>query len=358
MTTLKDDRCWEAIQRRDAAYDGTFYFGVITTGVFCRPSCPARHPLRKNVRFYATVEAAQHDGLRACLRCTPCAAANAHPQAERIREACRFIETHRDEALPLRRLAEHVGLSPFHFQRSFKAITGVTPRHYLEAMRLRALKDGLKRADAVTEALYDAGYGSASTVYMWSDARLGMTPNEYRRGGRGVGIAYATFETPVGLVMIGATDRGICFVQFGETSQALFEVLKNEYPSAQIEPMRTPYDAEFKKWTDALRNHLAGTQPHLDLPLDIRATAFQLRVWQYVQSIPYGDVQSYAEVAAGIGAPAATRAVANACAKNTVAIAIPCHRVIRGNGELGGYRWGTARKRVLIDSERSSKRDA
>jgi len=350
---LNADHCWQAVLKRDATQDGKFFFGVVTTGVYCRPSCPARVPLRKNVRFYESPAQAERDGLRACLRCRPLAAVGADPNTQRIQEICRYIDGNNDMTLPLSDLAERAGLSPFHFQRSFKAVVGLTPRQYLEASRLNRLKRSLRKSSDVTEAVYEAGYGSSSRVYERADTRLGMTPKQYRRGGEGVSITHVTVDSPVGQMMIGATDRGLCFVQFGEGSNELLAQLKKEYPAAKIEPMRKPHHPDFEKWIEALRRHLAGKQPRLDLPLDIRATAFQMRVWNYLQSIPYGQVQSYAEVAAGIGQPKASRAVARACASNTVAIVIPCHRVIRGTGELGGYRWGLTRKRALIDRERS-----
>lgn len=352
---LNSDRCWEALEKRDVSCDGQFFFGVLTTGVYCRPSCPARKPLRKNVRFYAAQADAEKDGLRPCLRCRPLATLGADPNMDRIRRICRYIESNSEAPLKAADLARKAGLSLYHFQRGFKAIAGVTPREYVDAARLKNLKGSLRSSKDVTEAVYDAGYSSSSRVYERADTRLGMTPNQYRQGGRNVAITFVTVESPVGLMMVGATDRGLCFVQFGESRKDLEAQLRREYPSAKIEPMRRPYPEEFQEWMDALARHLAGTQPRLDLPLDIRATAFQMRVWNYLQSIPYGEVQSYGEVASGIGQPAAARAVARACAGNTVAVVIPCHRVIRGTGELGGYRWGLSRKRALLDRERSAR---
>ena len=352
---LNVDQCWEAVQKRDASHDGQFFIGVLTTGVYCRPSCPSRPALRKNVRFYESPAEAERAGLRPCLRCRPLAALGMDPNTARIREVCRHIDAHSDDSIKAADLARRVGLSLYHFQRSFKAIVGLTPRQYLESARLKHLKNSLRTSKDVTEAVYEAGYGSSSRVYERADTRLGMTPNQYRQGGRNVAITYVTANSPVGLMMAGATDRGLCFLEFGDNPDDLLSTLRNEYPSASIEPMGKPYPAEFQKWMDSLADHLAGVKPHLDLPLDIRATAFQMRVWNYLQSIPYGDVQSYGEVASGIGQPNATRAVARACASNKVAIVIPCHRVIRGTGELGGYRWGLARKRTLIDRERAAR---
>ena len=273
----------------------------------------------------------------------------------RIREICRYIERHSDESLPLEELAARAGLSRFHFQRVFKATVGVTPRQYVDAQRVKQLKQGLKSSAPVTTVALDAGFTSLSDVYARADTRLGMTPTQYRAGGEGIVISYVGVGSAVGRMMIGATDRGLCFVQFGESDDALRAALAWEYPRATIVAMATPHSGQFDRWIEALARHLDGSLPRLDLPLDIRATAFQMKVWNYLQTIPYGDVQSYAEVAAGIGQPSAARAVARACAQNTLAIVIPCHRVIRGTGELAGYRWGLARKRALIDRERASR---
>jgi AraC family transcriptional regulator of adaptative response/methylated-DNA-[protein]-cysteine methyltransferase len=274
--------------------------------------------------------------------------------AERIREACRYAQSHADEALPLGRLAAVAGMSKFHFARRFKSIVGVTPKQFVANLRLEHLKSGLHSGQAVDAAVYGAGYGSPSRVYEDGARRLGMTPAQYRRAGEGVAISYATLETPAGLMTIGATDRGICFVQFGESERELLERLRAEYRNAEIAPMREPHHPEFAHWVAAIERHLGGQQPRLDLPLDIRATAFQMRVWKYLQSIPYGEVQSYGEVAAGIDLPKAARAVARACAQNPVAVIVPCHRVIRESGELAGYRWGLDRKRALLDNERAA----
>ncbi|HUS25494.1 MAG TPA: bifunctional DNA-binding transcriptional regulator/O6-methylguanine-DNA methyltransferase Ada [Candidatus Binatia bacterium] len=349
---MNPEQCWTAVTARDRSQDGRFLYGVVTTGVYCRPSCPSRLPLRKNVRFYADAAQARADGLRACKRCRPDGTVDA--AAQRIHELCRHIERHAGEAMSLAALARLAHLSPFHLQRSFKAVTGMTPKQYVDACRIDALKAGLRSGQRVTEAIYDAGFGSASRVYERIDTRLGMTPAQYRGRGKDLGISYASARTPLGLLMMGATDRGLCFVQFGESEAALLAQLRAEYPGAKLAPMAAPRSEQFEAWMQALAQHLQGKTQQLELPLDVRGTAFQMSVWSYLQRIPYGSVQSYSEVAQGIGKPRAVRAVASACAANRVALVIPCHRVIRGDGALGGYRWGLERKRTLLDRERAA----
>jgi len=351
---LDPKTCWTAVQARDASKDGTFVYGVSTTGVYCRPSCVSRRPVRRNVHFYAKPADAEQAGLRACLRCKPNARA-ADAIETRIRKACELIARNADQPLSLKSIAEDIGMSPFHFQRRFKAIVGLTPKEFQEAERVRRLKTGLKSARSVTAAIYDAGFGSSIRVYERVDTRLGMTPLQYRQGGRGLAISHAASRTPLGFVMIGATDRGICFIQFGDSEKKLKQQLLAEYPHATHAPMPSAQAATFATWMRALSAYLEGGTRALELPLDVRGTAFQMRVWRYLQTIPYGEVQSYSEVARGIGQPTAARAVAQACASNAIALAIPCHRVIRGNGELGGYRWGLARKRTLLDRERATR---
>lgn len=334
---------------RDRAYDGRFFFGVLSTGVFCRPSCPSRHPLRANVRFFQCSTDAEQAGLRPCLRCRPLT-----DPAAAIRDLCRYIEEHCEEKPDLATLAARAGLSRFHFQRTFKAAVGVTPKQYLEAHRVGKLKKQLRQSKDITSAVYDAGFGSSSRVYERAGTRLGMTPKQYRQGGEGIAITYAAFDSPVGLLMMGATDRGICFVQFGETKARLLEALRREYPAATVEAAATPAPVEFRRWMEALAAHLKGARPASELPLDVQATAFQMTVWDYLRTIPYGKVQSYADVAKGIGKPSAVRAVARACSTNRVALVIPCHRVIRGTGEPGGYRWGLGVKQALLEKEAGS----
>ncbi|HEX4014762.1 MAG TPA: methylated-DNA--[protein]-cysteine S-methyltransferase [Candidatus Cybelea sp.] len=277
-------------------------------------------------------------------------------EVERIREVCRYVEGRSDETLSLDALAKRAKMSKYHFARRFKEVVGVTAKQYAAAMRLRRLKGALKAERSIDDALYGAGYGSPSRVYEKAIGNLGMTPAQYRSAGEGISISYATLETPIGLMMIGATDRGVCFAQFGESAQELLGRLQAEYANAAIAPAGEPYHSDFPKWVDAISRYLAGAQPHLELPLDIRASAFQMRVWKYLQSIPYGDVVSYGEVAAGIGYPSAARAVGGAIARNCVALIIPCHRVIRESGAIGGYRWGFERKRALLDLERAHGR--
>jgi AraC family transcriptional regulator of adaptative response/methylated-DNA-[protein]-cysteine methyltransferase len=282
-----------------------------------------------------------------------------HPKAktiararERIRKVCEFIARHPTRKHTLKELAREAALSPFHFQRSFKRVVGVTPKEYIEAARLRSLKSGLRRTASVTQAIYDAGFGSASRVYERIDTRLGMTPRQYRAGGAGVEVSYACAQTALGCVLIGATDRGICFLQFGTAEEALRRVLAREYPNADLKPMSQDQRGAFDDWMRELTHRIEGDSTPGDVPLDVNGTAFQLKVWKTLLDIPRGAVASYGEIARRVGKPRAVRAVANACARNRIAILVPCHRVIRGDGSLGGYRWGIARKRTLLDRER------
>ena len=275
-----------------------------------------------------------------------------------MKKIAEYIEANLEGDLSLARLGKEAGMSPFHLQRQFKAKIGLTPKQYAEACRLRLLKQGLRAGEDVLTSVFAAGFGSPSRVYEKIDTRLGMTPAEYRGGGKHVAISFVAVETALGLLMIGATDRGLCFVQFGDGADTLEAGLRREYPAADIQPMANSKPPMFEAWIAALEAHLQGKQPVLHLPVDVRATAFQMAVWLYLQSIPYGEVRSYTEVAQGMGSPNAVRAVARACARNVAALVIPCHRVIRGTGELGGYRWGLERKRTLLDSERALRASA
>lgn len=357
---LDPNACWTAVVDRSSAHDGAFVYGVVTTGVYCRPTCPARRPKRENVRFYRTTGDAERDGLRPCRRCRPGAEVADDPAARRIRALCAHIDRHAgtDVPLTLSSLSQRAGLSPWQLQRAFKAVVGVTPKAYLDGRRIAALKARLRGEDDVTGAIFAAGFGSVSRAYERTDAHLGMTPMAYRSGGRGVEITYAVAETSLGLLMVGATDRGVCFAQLGTQAPVLRARLAAEYPHATIEAMAQPASAAFRAWMTALTRHVEGREPDRALPVHVRATAFQASVWGYLRSIPRGTVRSYREVAAALGRPTAARAVARACASNQVALAIPCHRVIRGDGGLGGYRWGLARKRALLERERAPVSEA
>lgn len=352
--SLNPERCWQAVHERDATFDGHFFYGVTTTGVYCRPSCGARLPRRHNVRFFATAEQARAAGFRACKRCRP-DAPRRDDELERVAALCRWIEAHADEpeALTLEALGRRAKLSPSHLQRRFQGVVGLSPKAYAEACRLHRLKDGLRAAPRITDAIYDAGFGSGSRVYERIGTRLGMTPSAYRAGGAGLTMTYAITVTALGPTLIAATDRGICSVAFAEDEATLLRQLAAEFPRAERIPMAEPRQPLFETWMAALAARLEGREPDRGLPLDTRGTAFQLKVWKALLEIPSGAVKSYAEVAQAIGAPSAARAVARACASNRLAVLIPCHRVIRGDGALGGYRWGLERKRALIGAERA-----
>jgi AraC family transcriptional regulator of adaptative response/methylated-DNA-[protein]-cysteine methyltransferase len=298
------------------------------------------------VIFFASFQAAEGAGFRACRRCQP--DRPAAPLIERVEKACRILES--EGPLPLAELARRLDSSPFHLQRSFKSVTGVTPRQYAAQARSRQLKEHLRAGQPVTGALYEAGYGSSSRLYETAARELGMTPGEYRKGGKMMKISYTIVDSPiVGRLLVAGTGRGICSVTFGEEDSALEEALFREYPYAVIER-----DGEsLSPWVTAILSHLAGQLPHLDLPLDVQASAFQLRVWEELRRIPYGETRTYSQVAAAIGKPAAVRAVANACAANPTALVTPCHRVIRSDGSLGGYRWGLGRKEALLAKEKT-----
>jgi len=341
-----DHKNWSAVLRRDRGLDGKFVFAVATTGVYCRPSCPARRPRRGNVTFFLRPEQAEKAGFRACLRCRP-KSISGNPQSDSAKEICRYIEQHLDEPLTLDRLGKVFRQSPFHLQRSFKASIGITPREYADSCRMRLLKRNLQAGDNVTRAMYDAGYGSSSRLYEKTASQLGMTPDKYRRGAIAASIRYTCADSPLGRMLIAATDTGVCSIQFARSDGELIEGLKREFPFA----MRKPDDGGLQVWIEALLSKMTGRELNTSLPLDIRATVFQRRVWTYLQSIPFGATRSYGDVAKAIGQPRASRAVARACATNPVAVAIPCHRVVREDGNISGYRWGVERKKALLEME-------
>jgi len=350
MNQNLENQRWQAVVDRDTAHDGKFVFAVASTGVFCRPSCPARRPRRENVTFFTTTQDAEKAGFRACLRCRP-KVLGGTPQMKMIRAICRFIEQHLDEPVSLARLSSEFHLSPFHLQKTFKAVLGITPRAYAESCRLNQLKQNLRAGHSVTRAMYDAGYSSSSRLYERTASQLGMTPDKYRRGAVAAPIRYTLTNSDFGRLLIAATDKGICAIQFANSDDELEHGLKREFPFAT----RRRDDNGMQPWRDELLRRLQGEKLKESLPLDIQATAFQRRVWTYLQSIPVGATRSYGDVAKGIGHPTASRAVARACATNPVAIAIPCHRVVRGSGDTGGYRWGAERKQALLEMERESQ---
>ena len=341
---------WRAVLSRDAGWDGTFVYGVRSTGIYCRPSCSARKPLRAQVVFFPVPDAAERAGFRACRRCRPRDRAGHDSPVEVVRRACRYLDEHRDGPPSLDDISAHAGRSPHYLRRMFKRIMGITPRQYADARRLDWLKERLKEGETVTRALYDVGYGSSSRLYERAPEQLGMTPATYRRGGAGMRINYTIAESPLGRLLVAATERGVCAVSLGDSDAALEVFLSREYPAAEIHRDNDGLG----RWVGPFLGHLQGRQPDLDLPLDIRATAFQRRVWQKLRSIPYGSTRTYGDIARSLGHPQAARAVARACATNPASLVIPCHRVVREDGGLGGYRWGVERKQALLDLERAA----
>ena len=344
-----DEAFWQAVLKRDARFDGRVFFAVRSTGIYCRPSCPARRPGREQVVFFRVPEAAESAGFRSCRRCRPRSVPMIDPQVEMVRRACAYIESHLDESPGLEDLSSHTGVSPYHLQRVFKRIVGITPRKYAGAFRLAHFKTSVKKGGTVTGAIYDAGFGSSSRLYERAPAQLGMTPADYRRGGEGVQIRYTVAGCPLGRLLVAATEKGVCAVRLGDSDAALEANLMSEYPAAEVHRD----DEVLNKWVEQLLSHIDGQRPHLDLPLDVQATAFQWSVWEKLKAIPYGSTRSYSDIARAMGRPTATRAVARACAANPVALVIPCHRVVRADRSLGGYRWGLERKRALLERERS-----
>ncbi|MBA2595115.1 MAG: bifunctional DNA-binding transcriptional regulator/O6-methylguanine-DNA methyltransferase Ada [Chloroflexia bacterium] len=342
---LPDDDRWRAVQQRDRRRDGQFVLAVRTTGIYCRPSCPARMPNRENVSFFADADAAEQAGFRACRRCTP--RSPLAPREAMIARATAWLDAHLEERVTLARLAQAVGVSPGHLQRTFTEVTGVSPRQYVAARRLQGAKSRLRHGDDVTTAIYAAGYGSSSRFYAQTRNMLGMTPSSYRRGGAGMTIGFATAESAIGRVLVAATARGICAVSIGEDDAALQSSLTAEFPQATI---RRDDDA-IRPWLDSVLASLQNRTLLPTLPLDAPGTPFQRQVWNALQAIPAGERRTYGEVAASLGKPDAARAVASACAANSVAIVIPCHRVVRADGETGGYRWGAERKQALLALE-------
>jgi AraC family transcriptional regulator of adaptative response/methylated-DNA-[protein]-cysteine methyltransferase len=342
---MENELYWKAVRANDARFDGAFVLGVKTTGIYCKPSCRARLPKRENVDFYVSPELAERSGFRACKRCRPRDVESIDPQTAKIIRACELIES--DEFSSLDTLSEAVGLSSFHLQRSFKEIIGISPKKYAEAKRMERFKEELRGGSEVVDAMYDAGFGSSSRLYEKAAENMGMTPAVYKKGGVGMKINYTVADCELGKLLVARTKRGVCSVTFGDDTSSLRAGLAKEFPNAEIDE-----DAkELKTAIDAILKYLAGKSRRLVLPLDLQATAFQMQVWDFLRKIPYGETRSYSEVAEAIGDKKKVRAVAQACAKNRVAVVIPCHRVVASDGKLSGYRWGVERKKKLLESE-------
>lgn len=353
LRAMDEETRWRAVAARDAGLDGVIFYGVRSTGIYCKPSCPSRRPRREQIVFFDSQAEAESAGFRSCRRCRPSIPSGARDaRLAMVEQVCRLIEESESGAPTLANLGAQLGISQYHLQRTFKEIVGISPRQYAVAHRLGQFKARIKEGGTVTGAMYEAGYGSSSRLYEHADAELGMTPASYARGGAGARITYTVAECDLGRLLVAATERGLCAVRLGGSEGELEGALREEFPEAETSK---EHSDELAEYVEVILRHLSGQQTRLGLPLDVRATAFQRRVWAYLQSIPYGEVQSYGEVAAGVGQPSAVRAVARACAANSVALVIPCHRVIRGSGELGGYRWGLSRKRALIERERAAK---
>jgi AraC family transcriptional regulator, regulatory protein of adaptative response / methylated-DNA-[protein]-cysteine methyltransferase len=337
---------WQQVLARDARQDGRFVFAVRTTGIYCRPSCPSRRPRRDSVEFFADPRAAERAGYRACLRCKP---TEVSAQALYVIRARQLLDT-AEGVVTLAQLSKRVGLSPFHLQRLFKRATGLSPREYQSARRMQQVKTGLRKGEDVTTAMYDAGFSSPSRLYEKATEQLGMTPGTYRRGGAGARITFAIAPTPLGRMLVAATEHGLCAVRFGESATELERDLREEFHAAELHRD----DIEMGRYVGPLMASLRGENTIVHLPLDVRATAFQKKVWETLQRIPRGQTRSYSEIARQIGDPTAVRAVARACASNPVALAVPCHRVVRSDGDLAGYRWGVDRKKKLLEREQAS----
>lgn len=344
-----DTEAWRAVEQRDARYDGRFVYAVASTMIYCRPSCPSRRPSRANVSFFADYADAERSGYRACLRCEPRRAESDSANSRAVHAARAYLDRHAGRTVSLAELAIHAGLSASHLQRSFKRVVGMSPKAYQDAKRLSLFKSRLRAGDTVSRATYEAGFGSSSRVYERSDAMLGMTPASFRRGGAGVHITYTIAEAPIGRVLVATTPRGVCAVELGSSDAAVERALRADFPHASLERNDEPGRAWVRAVLERVRRPRQSSSD--SIPLDVDGTAFQMRVWTALQEIPTGESRSYQQIAESIGQPTASRAVARACATNRVAVVIPCHRVIRADGESAGYKWGVERKRRLLEEE-------
>ncbi|WP_417544582.1 bifunctional transcriptional activator/DNA repair enzyme AdaA [Marinobacter sp.] len=339
-----------AVAARDQSRDEDFCYGVITTGVCCKPSCPSRPAKSENLRFFPNIEAAVMAGFRPCKRCL---ATDETSRVAVLTKIARYIDNNAEERLTLSTLADMAGLSPSRLQRIFKETLGISPKTYQDAARMRRFKQSLKDGKGVTEAIFASGFGSISRVYGEATRNLGMPPKAYGAGGAGEVITFACRITALGLLAMAATDKGVCFAQFGKDESSLVSKLQAEFPNAELQPSTSFNTPELDAWIKALDQHISQGAPRPELPIDMRGTAFQMKVWQFLTSTREGDILSYSEVADQIDKPKAVRAVASACARNRIGVLVPCHRVLRGDGGLGGYRWGLERKQALIDVERA-----
>ncbi|HEV8131645.1 MAG TPA: bifunctional DNA-binding transcriptional regulator/O6-methylguanine-DNA methyltransferase Ada [Acidobacteriota bacterium] len=342
-----DDSLWKIILERPRNHNDAFVYAVRSTGIYCRPFCPSRRPRREQVIFFSFPEAAEQAGFRACKRCQPKSAGRSDLQTQRVRAVCKHIEENPDEIPTLSALASKMGSSPFYLQRVFKRIMGLTPRQYFDAVRTRRLKNELRSKRNVAEAMYESGYGSSSRLYEKGIFHLGMTPGVYRKGGAQMRIRFTIAVSSLGRLLVAVTEHGVCSVKLGDSETALKNALHSEYPAAGI----SRDDEALRRSVKAIIKYIDGRSSDIDLPIDVKATAFQWRVWKLLLSIPYGETRSYAEIADAIGQPRAARAVARACASNPVALLIPCHRVVHKDGTPSGYRWGEKRKRLLLSRE-------
>ena len=340
----------KAVENRDKAFDGVFYYGVITTGVYCKPSCPSRPAKPENMRFFKTCDEAEKQSLRPCKKCNP--HFDQEPDVNPLVSVAKYIEENADEKITLDTLSEVSGLSPHHIQRKFKSAYGVSPKEYQNGLRLERFKKSLKEGDDIAGAIYEAGYGSSSRIYEQIDGRIGMTPAAYRAGGKGEEISYAIRKCSLGLIIMAATDRGVCMIHFGDSEQELVAQLRTEYPHAELVKTPEASDAHLNEWIEAFERHISHGAKRPDIPLHLNGTAFQIKVWRFLMSVKPGEVLSYKEQAERMGVPKAVRAVASANARNNIGVLVPCHRILRGDGSLGGFRWGLDRKRALIDQER------
>ncbi len=345
-----DEEKWAAILARDASVDGSFVFAVRSTRIYCRPSCPAKRPGRKQVVFFAEPDQAEQSGYRPCQRCKP-RDKDPSPTTRLVGESCKYIDTHLEGKLTLSNISAQAGVSPFYLQRTFKKVLGISPREYVGARRLAKVKHLLNRGETVTEALYNAGFTSRSRLYEKTPGRFGLSPGEVRRGGYGYRIEYTIVDCPLGRMLLGTTERGICAVCIGDSDVEVETALSQDYPLAEL---RRDDQGTFN-WASEFAKYFAGQRSLEDLPIDVVATAFQWKVWSRIRSIPYGRTLSYAEMARTIGTPRGARAVARACSANPVALLVPCHRIIGADGGLRGYQWGEKRKKALLELEQRNK---